>query len=253
MSLNPLRLARLVKKRVFGLERPEFRRHRALFEGKVGLEIGGPSKIFGRGDVLPVYPLAARVDGINFAEKTVWEGRISEGMSYRYANGKTGHQYIGEGGVLDRIADARYDFVLSSHSLEHTANALRAVSEWKRVLKPGGAMLLVLPERRYTFDHRRPVTSFEHLLQDFEANVQEDDLTHLDEIVALHDLSRDLPAGSPEQFRARSLKNFENRCLHQHVFDAGLLRQVFAHFGIERLYEDTAPPYHIIALGTKRS
>jgi SAM-dependent methyltransferase len=252
MKLKLLRLARQLKNRVLGVELRGFRRFHSAFAGKVGLEVGGPSKIFTREDLLPVYPLAARVDGVNFAESTVWEGRVTEGMSYRYEEGKTGRQFVGEGGALDRIADATYDFVLSSHSLEHSANALRAVSEWKRVLKPGGAMLVIVPDRRHTFDHRRPVTRFEHLLADFDANVGEDDMTHLEEILALHDLARDPLAGSPEQFRERSLKNFENRCFHQHVFDARLLRRVFAHFDLVQRYEDSARPFHIIILGTKR-
>jgi hypothetical protein len=60
----------------------------------------------------------------------------------------------------------------------------------------------------------------------------------------------DPPAGTPEQFRARSLKNFENRCLHHHVFDAALIREVFRYSALEPLYEGAAEE-HIIILGEK--
>jgi len=108
----------------------------------------------------------------------------------------------------------------------------------------------VVPDARMTFDHRRGTTPFAHLRDDHQRGVGEDDLTHLDEILALHDLSMDPGAGDPTAFRARSLRNAENRALHQHVFDARLVDQVLGHVGIRVCYTDAAPPFHIIALGT---
>ncbi len=249
MNVNFPLLAQRLKKRIFGAERPGFRAHEDRFRGKIGLEIGGPSKIFRRNDFLPLYPLAGRVDGVNFSAHTTWEGRIVEGSTYQYAPKRFGHQFVCEGNKLDPIPDRTYDFVVSSHSLEHSANPLRAIAEWKRVTKPRGALLLVLPDRRFTFDHRRPVTPFEHLLDDFRKDVGEDDLTHVDEILSLHDLSMDPKAGSAEDFRARSSRNYENRCLHQHVFDHALVARMFSHFSIELAYEDMAPPFHVISMG----
>jgi SAM-dependent methyltransferase len=238
------------KDRFLGRERPSFFPCRLLFEGKIGLEIGGPSGVFQAKELLPVYPCAARIDGVNFAASTLWGGEISEEAGYRYAEGHIGRQFVREAGKLEGIADGTYDFVLSSHSLEHSANPLKCLAEWIRVLKPGGAVLLLLPNSRFTFDHRRPVTSFQHLLDDYRNDTAEDDLTHLAEILSLHDLSRDPQAGSAENFRARSLRNVENRGLHQHVFDVALLRQIFRHFSINPLCAEIAPPNHIIALGT---
>ncbi len=43
------------------------------------------------------------------------------------------------------IADGRYDLVFSSHSLEHSISPLFALWEWKRVLRPGGYLYIVLP------------------------------------------------------------------------------------------------------------
>jgi SAM-dependent methyltransferase len=238
--------------KLLGHELLGFKRFHPLFAGKIGLEIGGPSDVFGAGGLLPIYRHALRVDGVNFATHTVWEGEIADGFNYRYAEGKLGRQYISESTNLAKIGDRTYDFVASSHSLEHSANALKALCEWKRVIAPGGTLLVVLPDHRRTFDHRRPVTTYRHLLDDLERDVGEDDLTHFDEIMALHDLSRDPMAGDKEAFRARSLKNVENRCFHQHVFDQALVRQIFRHLDIELLYERVADPVHVIALGRVR-
>jgi len=79
------------------------------------------------------------------------------------------------------------------------------------------------------------VTPFGHLLEDFAGDIGEDDLTHLDEILRLHDLRRDPPAGNLTQFRERSLKNLQNRTLHHHVFDVEVIEQMLNQVGFEIL------------------
>jgi hypothetical protein len=119
------------------------------------------------------------------------------------------------------------------------------------VLKPGGYAVILLPNKAHTFDHRRPDTTFAHLQQDFQNDVQDDDRTHLDEILALHDLEMDKPAGTPEQFRERSLRNDENRCLHHHVFSPSLLKEVLRSTGFEVLYMSVILPPNILAFARR--
>lgn len=113
-------------------------------------------------------------------------------------------------------------------------------------------MLLVLPDRRYTFDHKRKVTTLEHLVNDYHNNVDEKDLTHLDEILELHDLSMDKAAGSPAEFKERSLKNFENRCLHHHVYDLNLLKEIYTFLNIELVSTQFINPFHQVIAGIKK-
>lgn len=173
------------------------------FADRRGIEIGGPSRSFSATGIFPVYPIAGSVDNCTFGNLTVWEGSIQEGRSFQYSPGKpAGMQFISEATDLQQIASATYDFVLASHVLERIANPILALSEWVRVLREGGVLVLLLPEQSKTFDHRRPVTTMEHLMSDFNAGTGEDDLTHLEEILALHGLSRDPEAGNPESFNA---------------------------------------------------
>ena len=191
----------------------------------IGLEVGGPSLFFKHS--FPVYRSAARVDGLNFAGVTMWEGSIREGDPFSCAGQELGTQFLGEATSLSMFPEQSFDFVLSCHSLEHVANPLKALAEWRRVVRPGGYLVLVLPNKSANFDHRRPTTTMTHLLADFTAGVGEDDLTHLPEILALHDLERDRAAGTREAFAKRSESNFANRGLHHHIFDPPLLREVF--------------------------
>jgi SAM-dependent methyltransferase len=198
------------------------------FAGRSGIEIGGPSRIFEYFGAIPLYPHINDLDGVNFAGQTVWEGKIQQGKTFSFDERKRlGHQYIGEAADLSFIAAGKYDFLISSNCLEHLANPLKAIGEWLRVLTADGALLIVVPHRDKFFDHRRPVTRLEHLLEDEKNNTGEDDKTHLQEILDLHDLTLDPPAGTPEQFKARCGKNLENRCMHHHVFSASLLSEIF--------------------------
>jgi ubiquinone/menaquinone biosynthesis C-methylase UbiE len=152
---------------------------------------------------------------------------------------------------MPAISGETYDFVLASHVLEHVANPLRAVAEWRRVLAPGGVLLVIVPDKRSTFDHLRPYTLFEHLEADFSSDVSEGDLTHLDEILTLHDLRMDPPAGSPEQFRERCLDNYSVRGMHHHVFSPEVLVQVFTRLNMRVLSLSIEHPYHIVAFAQK--
>lgn len=220
------------------------------FARKKGIEIGGPSDVFSM--VLPIYQVATALDGCNFSSKTMWEGSIREGENYNYFENKKGFQYICEASNLDTIPDEKYDFLIASHCLEHCANTLKTVKEWLRVVKKGGAILLILPDKRVTFDQNRPVTIFEHLLDDLKKDVDETDLTHLDEILELHDLSRDLAAGTEGQFKERSLSNYQNRCLHHHVFDFELLRKIYKYNNVKVIDTSFERPNHQIILGVKQ-
>jgi SAM-dependent methyltransferase len=233
----------------FGAPRfPGRRRYYSSVEDRYGIEIGGPSSLFKT--VLPLYRIVGGLDGVNFSGETIWEGSIEAGDNFNYYRKKSGRQYIADATDLSEIAAARYDFLLSSNCLEHVANPIRALNEWRRVIKPGAAMILVLPNKESNFDHRRPVTKFDHLLQDFERGMGEDDLTHLDEILALHDLSMDPPAGDLEHFRQRSLQNFQNRTLHHHVFDVSLIEEVLNYVGFE-IADMTTTKTDFFALATK--
>jgi SAM-dependent methyltransferase len=213
---------------------------------KTGLEIGGPSDVFRKGSPVPVYEEAARVDNCDFSDSTTWS-RHSQTFLFNPAK-PPGKTIVSEGSALTEVADSSYDFVLSSHNLEHFANPVKALKEWQRVLKPSGALVLVLPYYKNTFDHRRLPSTVEHMLDDYKNMTGEDDLTHLPEILERHDLTKDLQAGSKEAFHKRSLENFSNRCLHHHVFDEKNSRNLLSALSFKVLSIETFISPHILIL-----
>jgi predicted SAM-dependent methyltransferase len=74
---------------------------------------------------------------------------------------------LDNGELLGNIADRSQDFVIANHFLEHCQNPIGAISNMLRVLKNGGILYMAVPDKRYTFDINRPVTTFQHLLNDY--------------------------------------------------------------------------------------
>lgn len=205
--------------------------------------------MFGNAGELPIYRHIAGLDNCVFSVETIWEGRRADGRSFYYQPGKDkGFNFVREATDLRDIADHTYDFVLSSHSLEHIADPIQAVREWIRVVKPCGAIVIILPDYRHTFDRRRRPTPLQHMMQDHERRTDERDLTHLTEILELHDLALDPAAGTKDNFHQRSLRNFENRSLHHHVFDERNSRELCEAVGLTIEIQELIRPHHIVLL-----
>ena len=180
---------------------------RPLVEGRRGIEIGGPSAIFARTGALPLYPLFDGLDNCDFAGDTIWHGAAADGAEFMYDEERPpGRRFIRDATSLDGIDDASYDVVLASHTLEHIANPLRALSEWKRIVGSEGHLVLVLPHLQNTFDHRRPVTALEHIEADFARSTGEDDTTHVEEFIELCDLTTRPRSALPPGLRAANAR-----------------------------------------------
>jgi len=111
-------------------------------------------------------------------------------------------KYAGERCLADYWGDAcelpfrddSLDYVASSHLLEHVANPVAAFHEWVRVLRHGGIIYLIVPDRRHTWDHARELTEPRHMIADFERKTTQSDGTHIADFVDNVDWSTYSPA-----------------------------------------------------------
>lgn len=92
---------------------------------------------------------------------------------------------VDDGEHLRTVADTSQDFLIACQVLEHCQNPLFTVAQWLRVLKPGGVLLMTLPDKRFSFDVDRPVTTTEHLLRDYREGPAWSRQQHFDEWVRL--------------------------------------------------------------------
>lgn len=74
---------------------------------------------------------------------------------------------VDDGEKLTTLPDGSEDFIVANHFLEHCEDPLSALLAHQRVVRPGGVLFLCVPDKRYTFDLPRQLTSYEHILRDF--------------------------------------------------------------------------------------
>jgi SAM-dependent methyltransferase len=100
-------------------------------------------------------------------------------------------EYAGKPCICDYLGDATelpiksnsVNYVVASHVLEHLANPVLALKEWCRVLRHGGIIYLVVPDKRFTWDRNRATTTVKHLIEDYDKSTPLSDPTHVDDFV----------------------------------------------------------------------
>lgn len=74
---------------------------------------------------------------------------------------------IDDGERLATIDEGSQDFIVANHFLEHCENPIGTIETHLGKLKPGGVLFYAVPDKRYTFDFRRPVVELEHMVADY--------------------------------------------------------------------------------------
>ncbi len=73
---------------------------------------------------------------------------------------------VDDGEVLGSLSDGSLDFVIANHMLEHCENPLGTMRNHLNKLARGGILYYAIPDKSRTFDRDRPLTTFDHLVQD---------------------------------------------------------------------------------------
>ena len=64
----------------------------------------------------------------------------------------------------------KFDYIISSHNFEHLPNPIKFLQACGRVLKNGGHLSMAIPNKQYTFDLFRPLSTTTDLLRSFYDN-----------------------------------------------------------------------------------
>lgn len=92
---------------------------------------------------------------------------------------------VDDGEKLATIENESQNFVIANHFLEHAQNPLLTLENMLRVLKARGILFLTVPDKRFSFDADRPVTSLSHLLHDYQNGPETSISRHYEEWVTL--------------------------------------------------------------------
>jgi hypothetical protein len=129
-------------------------------ENGLGLEIG-PSH----------NPLLSKSDGFNIR---IADHLDEEGLKEKYSGQRpTGRiekvDYVLDAGRLTASIPDRFDYIIASHVAEHTVCLISFLQDCQALLKPGGAVSLALPDKRYCFDRFRERTSLGRVVDVYRA------------------------------------------------------------------------------------
>jgi len=124
-----------------------------------GLEIG-PSHN-------PLMPKAAGFD------VEILDYLDAEGLRQKYA--KAGLDvsaveevdFVSDGRPMTDVIGARhrYDWIVASHVVEHVPDLVSFLADCEALLKPGGSLVLAVPDKRCCFDVLRPISTVGQVLQ----------------------------------------------------------------------------------------
>lgn len=141
----------------------------------LGLEVGAGASPF------PV-PLNCRV---LYGDRRSHEKLVAESYPGQQSHDLVVPDIQTDFGDLRGVADNSLDFIIGCHVIEHTRNPIGAIVSAHRKLKEGGSLVLVVPDKERTFDKARPLTTLEHLLEDYEQPDRQRDKSHYEEFFRL--------------------------------------------------------------------
>lgn len=79
------------------------------------------------------------------------------------------------GDDIPSLPDSSQDFVFSSHVVEHLPNLVKALKEWYRIVRPGGYIVMIVPQRdARVLDRGKPLTTYDEILDDYEKDMTVD-------------------------------------------------------------------------------
>jgi SAM-dependent methyltransferase len=130
---------------------------------------------------------------------------------------------VDDGEQLTTISAESQDFIVANHFLEHTEDPIRTIETHLGKLKMGGVLFYAVPDKRFTFDFRRPPTPIEHMVADYEQGPERSRREHYEEWVRL--VTDEPSTGSAEEVssdewatrKARELEEAKYS-IHMHVW-----------------------------------
>ena len=122
-------------------------------------------------------PIASKSQGYNCSVLDVFStaqlkenARKDSGIPTELAEGIEEVDFVGSSADIAELVDARgelgtFGYIISSHNFEHIPDPIKFFQGCQKVLSPGGALIMAIPDKRGCFDYFRPNTSLAEMLQ----------------------------------------------------------------------------------------
>jgi SAM-dependent methyltransferase len=124
---------------------------------------------------------------------------------------------IDNGETLSKVKDTSQDFVIANHFIEHCQNPAMTIENLLRVLRKGGIVFMAMPDKRYTFDKDRALTTMDHFIRDYREGPAWSEENHYEDFVRKTEWSKDAKTDADIKKVIAHLKNI-NFSIHFHVW-----------------------------------
>lgn len=202
-----------------------------FFNKRNALEIGGPSIWMEF-----LYPYLEKITFFNnpICMKKYIPSNHSHEIVYGDATNKMD---------LEQFSSSLFDLCFSSHVLEHIANPIKSLNIWKELLIKNGLIINVVPNKTLCWDRNREYTSLSHLMQDYENDITENDMTHIHESSCMIETR-------PSYFSDVGDTN-ESRIIHHHIFSKETIVNIHEFVGFKTVFCDYLEDYplHLTYIG----
>ena len=216
-----------------------------IFNDLYGLEIGGPSKSLYD---LGIYHHISKLDGFNIFENNYWQHNFSSQYTlpnhWKIENKIFGKQYNIDISEYFNI-NKNYDFIISSDVIEHFANPIKNIFNMKKYLVNNKSFIFsIIPNYEKTFDRKRKLTPLDHIIEDYISNVDESDITHIQDQLENFDESW---GGNKIDLIANAERNFETRVVHHHTYNDENIFGMFDYCGFNSIITNSNHNYLVLS------
>lgn len=115
---------------------------------------------------------------------------------------------------LTSLEDNSVDTVFSNQSLEHSSNPIAALMDYIRVIKKGGIVYTVIPNKNFTYDVNRKTTPVSKLIDKYKTNNWEFTLDEFEELIQ-NSLDHD---HFPDKSQEKIIEAFEENDGTNHIY-----------------------------------
>ena len=159
-------------------------------------------------------PPACTIDYLDVDDVPTLRGRFPELGSERLVTPRWLGDVVRE--PIPAITGRRFEFVVMNHVLEHVVNPIQVISNVWQGIADGGHLVLSIPDMRFTYDHGRSLTPFDHLLDEYVQGVTSVAPDHFLDLIGLTD-----PEALEEPYGfCAALEMARDRHEHAHVWNS---------------------------------
>ncbi len=130
---------------------------------------------------------------------------------------------VDNGDTLASIQEVSQDFIIANHFMEHVQDPIGTIKRHLDILKPDGILFYGIPDKRFTFDKERTLTTLEHLIKDHEEGPEWSLMDHVHEYVALAENK----TGKAGEHRIAELLSLPKLGIHFHVWTIHEVTEMF--------------------------